>query len=502
VLVLFGAGGDLAARKIAPAIYNLAADGLLNRQFAVLGLGRREWSDDTFRGQMADAIKKHSRSGFDQQAWDAMAGSWHFQIADADKPEDYKAIAARLDELDRLHGTQSNRMFYLATPPDKFGPIIRNVGSAGLGRPAAKGAFVRVVVEKPFGRDLHSARRLNELLLETFSEDQVYRIDHYLGKEVVQNLLILRFGNAIFEPLLSRQYVDHVQITAGETDGVEGRGAYYDTAGALRDMIQNHLLQVLALVAMEPPASLTPDAIRAEKGKLLRAIRTLTPEDVARQTARGQYGAGPQSTAAPGAAAAPGYCQEKSVAPDSQTETFAAVKLFVDNWRWAGVPFYLRTGKRLAQKISQVVVVFKREPLDLLGDLCCDARLPNRMVIRISPDEGLGLHFDAKRPGAQSQVGRSQVVVRPVKMDFRYESSFEWASPEAYESLLLDVCMGEPTLFIRTDEVEASWRFVDSIRTVWDHSNLPAMEQYATQSWGPPRAQALFDDPYVHWFPE
>ncbi len=494
MLVLFGASGDLAARKIAPAIYNLAADGLLNERFAVLGLGRREWSDDTFRQKIAGAIKEHSRSGFDQQAWDKIAGSWHFHSADADKPEDYKGIASRLDELDRAHGTLSNRIFYLATPPEMFGPIVRNLGSAGLSRPAAKGSFVRVVVEKPFGRDLASARRLNELVHASFSEDQVYRIDHYLGKEVVQNLLVLRFGNAIFDPFFSRQYVDHVQITAAETGGVGDRAAYYGTAGTLRDMIQNHLLQVLALVAMEPPASLTPDAIRAEKVKLLQALRPLTPHDVARQTARGQYGPGPDG--------ALGYRQEKSVAPDSQIETFAAVKLFVDNWRWAGVPFYLRTGKCLAQKLSQVVIVFKREPLDLLGDMCAGARSPNRMAIRIFPNEGLELCFDAKVPGARSQVGKSQAVVRPVKMDFRYESSFEWASPEAYESLLLDVCMGEPTLFIRTDEVEASWRFIDTIRAAWDHSNLPAIEQYAPNSWGPPQAMRLFDDPYVHWFPE
>ena len=485
VFVLFGATGDLAGRKIAPALYNLYCDGLLSPNTAVLGVARRQRSDEVFRQEMLAALIQHSRrQPADQQVWTEFAQRWHYHVARVEEPQEYRALKGRLDEMDHSYGTAGGRLFYTATTPTTFGQIARNLGNVGLSRPAKDGGFLRLIVEKPFGRDLASAMDLNRALLGHFDESQIYRIDHYLGKETVQNMLVLRFANAVFEPLFGRQYVDHVQITTAETVGMEGRrGAYYETAGALRDMIQNHLLQLLALTAMDAPGRMESQDIRNEKVKVLRAIKPLTGELVARHTVRGQYGPGQ---------GIPAYRQENGVEADSQVETYAAVKLYVDNWRWAGVPFYLRTGKRLARKASQVLVVFKREPVSMFMADACDFRGANRLAIRIYPDEGIDLVIDAKVPG----VG---MMLRPVKMDFQYQCTFMSASPEAYEHLLLDAMQGDQTLFIRSDEVEASWRFIDGIRSAWQASGQPRLIEYAPGSWGPGQANELFEDPYMGW---
>jgi len=487
VFVLFGATGDLAARKIAPALYNLRRDGLLSDRTAVLGVARRPRSDEQFRDEMLAAVREHSRSQpVDRKLWDQFSRRWRYHVVHAEERSEYETLRRRLDELDEENRAEGNRLFYLAMTPELVGRIGTNLGEAGLNRPGRNGGFARLVVEKPFGYDLASADELNRSLLKYFGESQICRIDHYPGKETVLNLLIFRFANAIFEPLFSRQFVDHVQITSAETIGMEDRrGPYYETTGALRDMIQNHMLQLLALTAMEAPVDMTCLDIRNEKVKVLRAIRPMTPETIAARTVRGQYGPGGD---------VPAYRREKGVDDNSQVETYAAVKLHLDNWRWAGVPFYLRTGKRLAAKASRILVVFKREPIGMLTKSDCDIRGSNRLAIRISPDEGINLVIDAKVPGPR-------MLLRPVKMDFQYDVAFGSASPEAYEHLLLDAMRGDQTLFIRNDEVDASWRFIDAIRSAWDVRGEPKLLQYAPGSWGPEQANGLFDDPYMSWQP-
>jgi len=480
-IVLFGATGDLAARKIAPAIYNLAREKLLGEETFVLATGRRDWDDQELRCWMRQAIDKHSRSGLDSALWERLARRWFYHRVPLDHQEAYTSLAERLAQLEATGG---NRLIYLAVRPEHFPLVVDHLAAAGLNSPSADDRFTNLVVEKPFGHDLPSARALNTLLLERFEESQIFRIDHYLGKETVQNILVFRFANAIFDELLNRDYVDHVQITTAETVGMEGRrGPYYEKTGALRDMIQNHMLQLLALTAMDVPSCLGCEAIRGEKAKVLQSIPPLSPAEVAECTVRGQYSAGEGTLA---------YRQEQGVASDSQVETYAAVRLFVENWRWSGVPFYLRTGKRLAAKASQILVVFKREPIDLFSRLGCDMRGPNTLRIRINPDEGISIGFDAKVPG-------QRMLIRPVKMDFSYETAFESASPEAYEHLLLDAICGQATLFIRKDEAEEAWRIVDSIRNSWDVNGLPKLIQYTPGTWGPEEADRLFPDPYKRW---
>ncbi len=482
VLTLFGGAGALGQRKLAPALYNLCHDKLLPESFGLLALGRTARSDDEYRRILREAVVSHSRRPPRGEVLEWLLSRSHYQRLRPGEADDAAALRDSLKELDQRHGTADRRLFYLSTPPQSYEQVIEDLARAGLAGRAVDPP-PGIVVEKPFGTDLASASRLNSLLLERFDEPRVYRIDHFLGKETVQNIMVFRFANAIFEPLLRRRYVHDVQITVAEDSGVVDRGAYYESAGALRDMVQNHLLQLLCLIAMDPPARLAGEAIRDEKVKLLQAIGPMSPEQVAARTVRGQY-------AASGAIA--GYRQESGVGADSQVETYAAVQLEVRNSRWAGVPFYLRTGKRLARRVSEIVFTFARESAPLFGPETCDWRLPNRLIFRLQPAEGISIVFDAKAPGAS-------MLLRPVWMDFDYHRSFQTASPEAYERLLLDALKGESSLFARADEVEASWKIVDSIRTAWDQPAAPPLLSYPAGSWGPDRSVSIFADQETAW---
>ncbi len=481
--VVFGATGDLTARKLMPALYNLARERLLPGGFSVVGFARRDWTDEQFRAVMKEAVAKFSREPLQEELWDSFARGLHYVSSTFNDPAGYARLGERLNAQDDAHGSAGNRLFYLATPPDAYATIAQNLGAAQLAQPRP-GSWTRLVVEKPYGRDLPSARKLDAAIGEVFRERYIYRIDHYLGKETVQNIMVFRFGNGIFEPVWNRRYVDSVQVSVGETVGVEGRGGYYEESGGLRDMVQNHLMQVLALVAMEPVASFGGDAVRDEKAKVFHAIKPI--DDIDRDTVRAQYVAG-----AILGEMVPGYREEEGVAPDSRTETYTALRLEVENWRWSGVPFYLRVGKRLPKRATEVAITFKTAPLQLFRQMGGDNPTPNLLVLRIQPDEGISLRFGAKVPGTRSDV-------RPVNMDFRYGSSFGVDPPEAYERLLLDAMLGDSTLFTRWDGVEASWELLTPVLDAWADGASP-LKQYEAGSWGPDAARELMERDGREW---
>jgi glucose-6-phosphate 1-dehydrogenase len=478
-VVIFGASGDLTGRKLVPALYNIAADGELPPTLRVVGFARREKTHESFRDELEVMNRKVSRSGHDERLWASFRERIFYHRSEFEDQEGYDALARFLDELDAA-GAGGNRLFYLSVAPEYFPVVLRGLASAGLNEPKP-GRWARVVIEKPFGTDLASAQSLNEAVSGTFEERDTYRIDHYLGKETAQNLMVLRFGNALFEPLWNNRYIDHVQITCAENLGMEGgRGGYYDKAGCLRDMVQNHLLQLVMLTAMEPPADLTADGIRDEKVKVLKSLRPFADaEDVGRNVVRAQYTAGTS-----GGRPVPGYREEERIAPDSMTEAYAAIRIRIDNWRWEGVPFYLRVGKQLPKKATEISVHFRRPPQVLFNRAAAEES-GNVLVIRIQPDEGISLRIQSKIPGPA-------VRMEQVKMDFHYSTSFGKASPEAYERLLLDAMSGDATLFARRDEVEWAWRYVDQIEQAWHASaNPPPMCFYPAGTWGPPEADAL-----------
>ena len=484
-MVIFGATGDLTRRKLLPALYRLSQQRLVPSEFAVLGTARQTLSDDEFRATMKEAVAEFDHEdSLDESTWQSFAKRLFYLGGDFNDAGLYHNLKAKLEEIDREYQTRGNRIFYLATAPDYFGLIARKSKEAGIAKPKKK-AWTRIIVEKPFGHDLQSARALNKELARVFAEKQIYRIDHYLGKETVQNILAFRFANSIFEPLWSRQFIDHIQITNAETIGVEGRGAYYEKAGALRDMIQNHVFQVTSLVAMEPPASLSANSVLDEKFKAMQSVHPFSTERIDESAVRGQYG--------PGIVLGdkvPDYREEPGVDPNSSTETFAALKLYIDNWRWSGVPFYLRSGKRLQKHVTEIAIQFKDVPHRLFTD--SDSALePNVLVIRIQPNEGITLRFGAKLPGQAMRI-------RPVNMDFRYGSSFGVKSPEAYERLLLDCMLGDSTLYARRDMVERGWEIVAPILEAWKKpsSDFP---NYEAGSWGPQAAFELIERDGRQW---
>jgi glucose-6-phosphate 1-dehydrogenase len=478
-MVIFGASGDLTRRKLIPALYNLALERLLPAGFSVVGFARQDMTSEIFRARMREAVNEFSRRGpIDDAVWSSFAEGLTYVRGDFTDASAYRNLAQHLGVIDDSRGTLSNRLYYLSTPPDSYDTIIENIGNQGLnfGPP---GSWQRIIVEKPFGHDLDSAMELNVAVNRVFDEREVYRIDHYLGKETVQNIIAFRFANGIFEPLWNRQYVDHVQITVAESIGIESRGGYYDQTGALRDMVQNHLMQLLTLVAMEPPVELTADPVRDEKVKVLRAVRPIKPDLVRRFTVRGQYAAGFES----GDPVA-GYREEERVDAASLTETFVALKLFIDNWRWAGVPFYLRTGKRLPRRASEIAIQFKRAPHLLFSGNSAEMMEPNVLSLDIQPDEGIALKFAVKVPGPMMHL-------RSVNMGFQYGTSFNVQSPDAYERLLLDAMLGDSTLFTRRDEVEAAWDIVTQILNGWSQMSVESLPAYEAGTWGPVEADAF-----------
>jgi glucose-6-phosphate 1-dehydrogenase len=490
-IVIFGGAGDLAHRKLLPALYNLHLDGLLPPRIAIVGVGRAAMTDERYREFAKDGIAHFSRRPLDESAWQTFAASAFYGQASIDQDDTLASLGSRLDLIEHERGLPGNRIYYLAIPPSLFAPTVKQLDRARfVPRPSAGSEpsipFARLIVEKPIGRDLESARAIDDAIARVFPERSTYRIDHYLGKETVQNILVMRFANSIFEPLFNQKYVDHVQITVAETEGVGTRAGYYEEAGALRDMVQNHLLQLLSLVATEPPRSLDADVVRDEKLEVLLSLQPVGGRGVDGSVVRGQYAAG-FVLGAP----VPGYREEPGVSPQSRTETFVALKVFIDNWRWAGVPFFLRTGKRLPKRASEISVHLKAVP-PILFNATPAARLePNVLSIRIQPDEGFALGIVSKIPGPRVQVF-------PVQMDFHYGSTFGGSTPEAYERLLLDVMAGDPTLFMRRDAVEAAWRWAMPILERWaeDPSPLP---MYPAGDWGPPEADRLIESGGRRW---
>jgi glucose-6-phosphate 1-dehydrogenase len=471
--VIFGATGDLTRRKLVPALYSLQQDGLSPERFAIVGAARSELSREAWLAELEQGVREFSRRELDEQAWKKLAAAITYVRIEG--RDGFARLARHLEGVDREHGTSGNRLFYLSVPPSAIPGLIEGLRGAGLERPGADGKWSRVVLEKPFGRDGSSARELNRIVNTAFPEREVFRIDHYLGKETVQNLLVFRFANAIFEPLWNQKYVEHVQITVAESLGVEGRGPYYEEAGATRDMVQNHMFQLLCLTAMEPPVTLAPDAIRDEKVKVLQALRPLEPGRVSESSVRAQYLDGVVD-----GKEARGYRGERGVAADSRTETYVALRMLIDNWRWAGVPFYLRAGKRLRRRITEIALQFKDVPHRLFRN---DPPSPNTLVLRIQPDEGMMLGFDVKVPGVQTKI-------KTVNMDFLYREAFGQEPPEAYERLLLDAMQGDSTLFIRRDEVEASWSYIDRLHEGWGVEDA-SLAEYTAGTWGPAEAHVM-----------
>jgi glucose-6-phosphate 1-dehydrogenase len=479
-LVIFGSTGDLAHRKLLPALYNLAHEGALPERFELIGIGRRDKDDDDLRQASRQSIERYSRREPDADVLEGLLSDVRYVRGAFDEDQMYTELGRTLADFDERAGLQLDRVFYLSTAPEFFPLIAAKIGQAGLNRVAE--AQVRIVIEKPFGYDLASARALNRQLLEVFDESQVFRIDHYLGKETVQNLMALRFANALFEPVWNRNYIDNVQITAAEDIGIEGRAGYYERAGALRDLVQNHMLQLLALLTMEPPTAFEANRLRDEKLKVLEAIVPPDVENVASMAVRAQYAAG-----VVGGDAVPGYREEEGVSPESRTETYAALKLQVSNWRWAGVPFYLRTGKRLARKVTEIVVTLKPVPHMAFQSSGSVGVQANQIVLTVQPDEGVSVSIGAKIPGARMRI-------RPVNMEFRYGTAFMSESPEAYERLILDAMRGDATLFTRNDEIEALWGIIDPILTAWHEDKTSEIPQYPAGSVGPGEASTLLDD--------
>jgi glucose-6-phosphate 1-dehydrogenase len=484
VMVIFGATGDLSGRKLLPALYNLAKQRSLPAGFAVVGAAMTDMNDQGFRQLASQKIHEFSRTQpIDDRVLSAFLDMLSYVKVDFNKIDDFKALGQRLQELDNSNHIPGNRVFYCATPPPTYQLIATQLQASSLNTGAG---WKRIVVEKPFGTDLESARELTQTLHKVFTEDSVYRIDHYLGKETVQNILAFRFANSIFEPMWNTNLIDSVQITIAEEIGIENRGAYYDRAGALRDIVQNHGLQLVTLTAMEPPLAFEANAVRDEKVKVLRSIRPLIGEDIEDSTVRGQYTSGWVL-----GEKVEGYREEKNVASDSQTETFAALRLFIDNWRWAGVPFYIRAGKRLPKRVTEIRIQFKRPPHLTFGREAMKEVDPNAITLRIQPEEGISLKFGAKVPSAGLRI-------RSVTMDFQYMTSFLVEAPEAYERLLLDCMIGDPTLFTRSDEVEAAWSLIDPIEDAW-RNGRPPLETYASGTWGPPTSSKLLQGDGREW---
>ena len=475
ILVIFGASGELARRKLLPAIYRLAESGLLPEPFAILAVARRTIATSAYRAQMRNAVGREVGGSLDIATWERLENRLHYVSGDFDDEALYSRLSTTLVDIGRQHGIAANHLFYLATPPALFGTVGRHLAAGDLANESL--GWRRVVVEKPFGHDLDSARGLNTELSDGLRESQIYRIDHYLGKETVQNILALRFANGIFEPIWNRQYVDHVQMDVAEAEGIGGRGAYFDKVGVMRDIVQNHMLQVLSLVTMEPPISFQAEAVRDEKVKVLHAVTQLTTADIRRDVIRGQYA---------------GYREEPHVAPDSRTDTYVALRLLLDNWRWADVPFYLRAGKRLARRCTEVSVHFKRAPFTLFRETPVECTNPNVLVLRIQPDEGISLSFDAKVPGPLERL-------ETVNMDFSYKAHFRQTLSTGYETLLFDAMAGDQTLFHRMDIVEAGWQIVQPILETWTRDTRSTLAAYGRGSWGPTEADVLLERDGRQW---
>ena len=487
-VVIFGAGGDLTKRKLVPALYNLQREGLLSEEFAVVGFARAAMADAEYRAKLDQDIKKFATSGVTKENWSWLRERIYYCQSDFNEPGAFQKLGALLKQIDAERSTKGNVLFYLATAPEFFAGVVEKLKAAEL-TSESNGSWRRIIVEKPFGRDLDSAKTLNKELLKLLDENQIYRIDHYLGKETVQNLMVFRFANGIFEPIWNRRYVDHVQITVAETVGVETRGDYYDKSGALRDMVPNHIFQLISLVAMEPPNSFEADAVRDEQTKVLRALQPMTPEEVLQRTVRGQYGDGRVCDKKVAA-----YRAEPKVRPDSRTETYVAMKLNIDNWRWTGVPFYLRVGKAMAKRYSEIAIMFKRPPFTLFRGTPVERLTPNQLVINVQPNEGISLVFGAKMPGATVRLGG-------VQMDFRYADYFGTHPSTGYERLLYDAMAGDATLFQRADMVEAAWKVVAPVLDVWQSLPPRRFPNYAAGSAGPSEADELLAKDGRAWRP-